>query len=494
MALTDSQLQDAIIEVLKIIGVSKLPSELAGLSTAPDKLHFLHIQKGQADGQRINIEQVRGYFGAYDPVTNTPELNNTTGTEGTYYMTSAAGSRDFGNGVVDFADGAILEYKGGKWRVSEASEAIASSTQTITLGEIGVSTPIEEAFNNFHNENPVVIQPISKGLTLVKATRDSNPVSWLFVGGSGTYDEFNLTTDTDFFTVGGSAVQDSTINGNIRVGGAEMVVYDDTDLEERVTTAETKLGGIEEGATADQTGAEIVSAIDTQLGSTEWKTQRTLEQIQDIVGAMFQAGAHTNISVVYDDANGVLNLSGTAIVEDEEIQDIVAGFALAGNGITITYDDLNNTIQFGLSGESFTTAYKNKLDGIAENANNYEHPASHPATMITEDETHRFVTDTEKAAWDDKMEGFVIDETLHMLEGVLGVNVSTYKENFVWNTGVQEFSLAFTPTFVIGIYCNGVLLHPSQYSVATNVLTILDTLDAGDTLTIIYEHFGVEPA
>ena len=36
---------------------------------------------------------------------------------------------------------------------------------------------------------------------------------------------------------------------------------------------------------------------------------------------------------------------------------------------------------------------KKKLDGLQ----NYTHPANHPATMITEDETHKFVTATEKA-------------------------------------------------------------------------------------------------
>lgn len=32
----------------------------------------------------------------------------------------------------------------------------------------------------------------------------------------------------------------------------------------------------------------------------------------------------------------------------------------------------------------------------------YQHPSTHPATMITEDATHRFVTDTEKATWNAK--------------------------------------------------------------------------------------------
>lgn len=45
---------------------------------------------------------------------------------------------------------------------------------------------------------------------------------------------------------------------------------------------------------------------------------------------------------------------------------------------------------------------KAKLDGVAENANNYTHPSNHPATMITEDATHKFITDEERIAWNAK--------------------------------------------------------------------------------------------
>lgn len=46
-----------------------------------------------------------------------------------------------------------------------------------------------------------------------------------------------------------------------------------------------------------------------------------------------------------------------------------------------------------------SAADKAKLDGVAAGANNYVHPTAHPATMITEDSTHRFATDAEKAKW-----------------------------------------------------------------------------------------------
>lgn len=49
-----------------------------------------------------------------------------------------------------------------------------------------------------------------------------------------------------------------------------------------------------------------------------------------------------------------------------------------------------------------TADEKTKLSGIEENANNYTHPSSHPANIITEDSTHRFVTDAEKNVWSSK--------------------------------------------------------------------------------------------
>lgn len=55
-----------------------------------------------------------------------------------------------------------------------------------------------------------------------------------------------------------------------------------------------------------------------------------------------------------------------------------------------------------LSTEDYTSTEKTKLSGIADNANNYTHPLSHPPSIITQDSTNRFVTDTEKTTWNGK--------------------------------------------------------------------------------------------
>lgn len=62
-----------------------------------------------------------------------------------------------------------------------------------------------------------------------------------------------------------------------------------------------------------------------------------------------------------------------------------------------------------------TPELKKKLDGIATGANNYVHPSSHPATMITQDATHRFVTDTEKTTWNGKASTAVVSTTANGL-------------------------------------------------------------------------------
>jgi hypothetical protein len=36
----------------------------------------------------------------------------------------------------------------------------------------------------------------------------------------------------------------------------------------------------------------------------------------------------------------------------------------------------------------------------------YVHPVSHPASIITQDPTHRFVSDSEKSTWNNKLDSF----------------------------------------------------------------------------------------
>ena len=69
----------------------------------------------------------------------------------------------------------------------------------------------------------------------------------------------------------------------------------------------------------------------------------------------------------------------------------------------------------GLSTEDYTSEEKAKLAGISSGANNYRHPASHPASMIEQDATHRFITDTERSTWNGKASTAVVTQSANGL-------------------------------------------------------------------------------
>jgi hypothetical protein len=118
---------------------------------------------------------------------------------------------------------------------------------------------------------------------------------------------------------------------------------------EEITPANLRtMINVEDGATADQTDAEIKTAYENNSDTNA-----------------FTDAEKTKLSGV--EANA------TADQTDEEIQDIV-GAMLTGNtesGITVTYQDADGTIDFAVASqtdENFTTADHSKLDGIESNA------------------------------------------------------------------------------------------------------------------------------
>lgn len=66
----------------------------------------------------------------------------------------------------------------------------------------------------------------------------------------------------------------------------------------------------------------------------------------------------------------------------------------------------------GLSSNDYSTNEKNKLGGVEAEANKYTHPSSHPASMISENESRRFVTDVEKQDWADKYSKVDVDNKI----------------------------------------------------------------------------------
>ena len=59
----------------------------------------------------------------------------------------------------------------------------------------------------------------------------------------------------------------------------------------------------------------------------------------------------------------------------------------------------NKTLVTETSNGLMSSTDKTKLNAIEDQANHYVHPETHPATMIVEDSTHRFVTDEQISKW-----------------------------------------------------------------------------------------------
>lgn len=82
----------------------------------------------------------------------------------------------------------------------------------------------------------------------------------------------------------------------------------------------------------------------------------------------------------------------------------------------------------GLSANDYTTLEKSKLSGIAEKANNYLHPASHPANMIEQDATHRFVSDNEKTSWNDANSKKHTHSNKSVLDGITSALIASWNK------------------------------------------------------------------
>lgn len=106
--------------------------------------------------------------------------------------------------------------------------------------------------------------------------------------------------------------------------------------------------------------------------------------------AVSAGNASTSASTASTKAAEAVVSAGQALTYRDQCEDFYQGMVAEG------LHSHNNKTILDATTASFTTAEKDKLATVALNANAYVHPASHPATIITEDSTHRFMTDAER--------------------------------------------------------------------------------------------------
>lgn len=101
---------------------------------------------------------------------------------------------------------------------------------------------------------------------------------------------------------------------------------------------ETKLGNIEENATADQTGTEIVSAIDTELGNTDWKTGGSAVTVDAALSAVSENPVQNKVVKAAIDgvtAGTVTSITALADFPNDFIADKWMKVNSAGNAVEL---------------------------------------------------------------------------------------------------------------------------------------------------------------
>lgn len=197
----------------------------------------------------------------------------------------------------------------------------------------------------------------------------------------------------------------------------EAKSYSDAKLVEANSYSDTKLG--EAKRYTDEKKTESNSYADEKLQEskkyTDEKARETLTSANSYSDTKLQE------SKQYADSKDTETLSSAKAYSDEKIRDLVGVapeeldtiYELANayrenkDAIGGVVEKLNSkadkihTHNVASSTENgfMSNTHFTKLEGIAENANNYTHPKTHQASIIVQDNTHRFTTDVEKEKW-----------------------------------------------------------------------------------------------
>ena len=172
----------------------------------------------------------------------------------------------------------------------------------------------------------------------------------------------------------------------------------------------TKLDGIEEGVKnyvhpdthpATMITEDIYHRFVTDTEKSTWNNKASKETATATSDGLMSSVDKTKLDTVAENANNYVHPSkhpATIITEDTDHRFVSDSEKISWNS------KADKTPATTVSAGLMSATDKSKLDGIEANANNYSHPSSHPASMITEDSSHKFVTDSQISTWNSKAE------------------------------------------------------------------------------------------
>lgn len=241
------------------------------------------------------------------------------------------------------------------------------------------------------SENTVEISTSGTGsITKVHATGTGSKVD-ITAGNQVSVTAPYLILEGETLIKGETTVNENlTIKGNLNVLGESTIVNSET-LTVTDNIIEVNKGQTGSGVTAGQAGIKV----DRGDASPYFMV---FDEDED----MFKVGMADELEVIASHDWVIENFThpethlASMIVESTERR-------FVSDEEKITWNNkVDKETGKQLSTNDFTDELKNKLDGIEGAANNYVHPETHPASMITTSSSLQFVSAAEKSSWDAK--------------------------------------------------------------------------------------------
>ncbi len=271
----------------------------------------------------------------------------------------------------------------------------------------------------------------------------------------------------------------------IKVGGSTVI--DDSRALINVTNLKTINGNsiLGSGDISIPAGATGPQGLTGPTGATGPQGPAGVNATTTTVATTSVNGLMSSVDKTKLDGIVTANLLNRANHTGEQAISTVTGLQAALDTKSFTGHTHNDANVFD-SG-FMTSADKVKLDGIAESANNYVHPANHPASIITQDASNRFVTDAEKTTWNAKLSSVKTINGQSIVgtgDLVVASNSSSTSDSSLKGTGkltkLKEVAVSNFPYDII-VHPNGKFIYVSnnysktisQYSFdeSTGVLT-----------------------
>ena len=251
--------------------------------------------------------------------------------------------------------------------------------------------------------------------------------------------------------------------------------YTNTKISELVDGAPEAMDTLKELADAIAQNSDIMSALQSAIGNKANEAELS-GHISDT----------NNPHTVTKEQLGLENVDNTSDIDKpistamQEALNDKAPLNHASTGTTYGVGDATNYGHLKLSDsvnssnstgngcaatpKATKTAYDKAVEAYElANQNQYTHPSTHPASMIVQDSTHRFVSDDETSDWDNKLDANFISN------GYAGIDEVTATLNDMWSDRVAP-----PTTITISSSTSKHMLTADYYCSGTNDQTVIN--------------------